>query len=359
MDYSINYDDERFKQIEVEKQNAINQSNQMYDNMINQSEKFYQDQINANNDYLQKQNELQQQRTDLAIEKIENDKAQIQKDYEREQRGAYQDYQETINPYGANAEAMASNGIAQNSGVSESARIASWSAYQNRYSTAKQTYEKAVVDYNLAIKDAQLQNNAALAEIAFNTLQANLQLGLDSFQYKNSLLTDQLNRQQQLDTEYYGRWQDVLGQINQENTLAEQIRQYEKDFAEKQRQYNEQMAYQKERDKVADAQWQKEYNLAVSNAKKSSSGGSGGGGGSKNNNYQYSDKDLSKYAKNLLAELKASIPAETSDGWLKKTTNNVAIATKKTLATNRIKKEYNNGKLTDAEVTYLVSTLGL
>ena len=47
-----------------------------------------------------------------------------------------------------------------------------------------------------------------------------------------------------------------------DQTFNENVRQYNQTFAENQRQYNAQMAYQRERDKVADAQWQKEYALS-------------------------------------------------------------------------------------------------
>ena len=44
---------------------------------------------------------------------------------------------------------------------------------------------------------------------------------------------------------YYNRYQNVLAQINQENSMAEQVRQYNEKMAEERRQYNETMAFQK------------------------------------------------------------------------------------------------------------------
>ena len=291
--YDINYNDERFKNVESAKQNALTQINDTYNNMINQSDKFYQDQINAANDYAQKQSEIQQANTDFAIEKINQQKDQTRKDYLKEQTGAYVDWQKQSNQYGANAEQMATQGLTT-TGYSESSQVSMYNTYQNRISTARDSYNRAVLNYDNSIKEAMLTNNAALAEIAYNALKNQLELSLQGFQYKNTLLETQINEQQEADDRYHQRWQDVLSQMNTENALKEEVRQYNEKMAEEARQfnerlaeetrqYNEKMAYQKERDRIADEQWQKEYNLSLANstASRSSGGGSYSSGGSK------------------------------------------------------------------------------
>lgn len=261
--YDINYNDERFKSVESAKQNALSQINNTYNNMINQSDKFYQDQINAANDYAQKQSEIQQANTDFAIEKINQQKEETRKDYLKEQTGAYVDWQKQSNQYGANAEQMATSGLT-NTGYSESSQVSMYNTYQNRISTARDSYNRAVLNYDNSIKEAMLTNNAALAEIAYNALKNQLELSLQGFQYKNTLLEAQINEQQETEDRYHQQWQDVLSQINTENKLKEEVRQYETN-----------LAYQKERDRIADEQWQKEYNLQLANTY--SSGGGGGG----------------------------------------------------------------------------------
>ena len=260
--YDINYNDSRFKTVESDKQNALNQINNTYNNMINQSDKFYQDQINAANDYAQKQSEIQQANTDFAIEKINQQKEETRKDYLKEQTGAYVDWQKQSNQYGANAEQMAAQGLTT-TGYSESSQVSMYNTYQNRISTARDSYNRAVLNYDNSIKEAMLTNNAALAEIAYNALKNQLELSLQGFQYKNTLLEAQMNEQQENEDRYHQQWQDVLSQINTENKLKEEVRQYETN-----------LAYQKERDRIADEQWQKEYNLQLA----SMSGGGGGGG---------------------------------------------------------------------------------
>lgn len=236
MAYEINYDDERFKQVESDKQAALTEAEKTYDGMISESDKYYQAQIDASKEWANKQQELQQANTDLTLEKIGQQRQQAHKDYLREQSGAYKDLQKESNRYGANAEQMAASGLG-NTGYSESSQVSMYNTYQNRVATARESFNKAILNYDNAIKDAQLANNSALAQIAYEALQQQLELSLQGFQYKNQLILDRANKKQELDNTYYGRYQDVLNQMNTENSLQEQIRQY-----------NESMKYQKEQD---------------------------------------------------------------------------------------------------------------
>ena len=244
--YDINYDDERFTKVESDKQAALTEVEKTYGGMISESDKYYQAQIDASKQWADTQSKLQQDRTDFAIEQINQQKDQAKKDYTKEQSGAYVDWQKQSNQYGANAEKMASQGML-GTGYSESSQVSMYNTYQNRVATAREAYTKAILNYDNAIKDAQLQNNSALAEIAYQSLQTQLELSLEGFQYKNSLIEQQSNKKMEVENNYYNRYQDVLAQINQENAFNEQIRQYEQDYAEGVRQFNEELALQRER----------------------------------------------------------------------------------------------------------------
>ena len=222
---AVNYEDDRFKAVEQEQQTALNNVTNTYNNMINNSDKYYQDMAKAAEDYGKQQTEIQQGNTDFAIEKINQQKEQAQKDYTKEQKGAYVDWQKQSNQYGVNAEQLASSGL-RNTGYSESSQVSMYNTYQNRVSQARETYNKAILDYDNGIKEAQLTNNAALAEIAYKTLSTKLELGLNQFNSKNQLLQQQLAAQQSVKDTYHNYWQDVLKQINTENALAEQQRQF-------------------------------------------------------------------------------------------------------------------------------------
>jgi hypothetical protein len=243
--YDINYDDERFGKVESDKEQALTQLEQTYGGMIGSTDQYFNEQIQASKDWADKQSQIQQEQTDFIIEQVEQQKAQANKDYLKEQSGAYVDWRKQSNQYGTEAEKMASAGLA-NTGFSESSQVSMYNTYQNRIATARESYNRAVLNYDNAIKDAQLQNNAALAEIAYNALQKQLELSLQGFQYKNQLILEQANKKLEIDNMYYNRWRDEVNQINTENALAEDIRQYNESMAEEIRQYNENQKWQTE-----------------------------------------------------------------------------------------------------------------
>jgi len=238
---AVNYNDERFKEVEVNKKQALSEVERTYGGMIDESQQYYNAQIDASKQWADKQTQLQQEQTDFAIEKIEQEKDKAEKDYTREQSGAYVDWQKESNRYGTNAEQMAAQGLT-NTGYGESSQVRMYNAYQSRVTAARESYNQAVLNYNNAIKDAQLQNNSILAEIAYEALQQQLELSLQGFQYQNQLVLEKANKKTELEQIYHSRYQDVLAQINTENAFAEQQRQFNEQLAEQQRQYNEERA---------------------------------------------------------------------------------------------------------------------
>jgi hypothetical protein len=263
---AVNYNDERFAKVEAEKNEQISQTTNTYNQMINNSDSYYQQQINASKEWGDKQAEIQNANTDFAIEKVNQAKEQAEKDYTREQKGAYTDYQKATDQYGVNAEQQAAQGLNQ-TGYSESTRTNAYNTYQNRYMAARESYNKAILNYDNSIKEAQLANNATLATIAYETLQKQLELSLQGFQYKNTLLLQKTQAVNEMNDRYYNRYKDVLAQINTENSMAEQIRQY-----------NESMAFQKQQAAQQQANWEREYALSQASASRSSGGGGSGGG---------------------------------------------------------------------------------
>jgi hypothetical protein len=274
--YDINYNDARFKDVEADKKQAISDVEKTYSGMINQSDAYYQAQINASKEWEKKQTQIQNQQTDFAIQEIEQQKAQEKKDYTKEQSGAYVDWQKQSDSYGAEAEAMAAQGM-QGTGYSESSLVSMYNTYQNRVATARESYNLAIQNYNNAITEARLQNSATLAEIAYQALQKQLELSLQGFQYKNQLLMEKANKKTEVENQYYTRYQDVLAQINKENALAEQVRQYNTTLAEQQRQHNEEMSFKK----AQLAEEQRQYNATLAFQKEQASKSSSGGGGIK------------------------------------------------------------------------------
>lgn len=266
---TVNYEDPRFGQVEADKQQAMTELEQTYAGMIDKSDSFYQGQIDATKEWADKQSQLQQEQTDFTIEQIEQQKQQAQKDYTKEQSGAYVDWQKQSNQYGAVAEQQAAAGMS-NTGFAESSQVAMYTAYQNRVMVAREVVNQAILNYNNGIKEAQLQNNSALAEIHFNALQSQLQLALEGFQYKNNLVLEQANKKVELDNEYYNRYLAVLDQINTENAFAEEQRQFneqmamqQKEFEEQIRQYNQSYQMQLKEFNEEVRQYNQSYNEQV------------------------------------------------------------------------------------------------
>lgn len=286
-DYNINYEDERLTQLGNQKENAINEMNSTYSGMISEADKYYQAQIDASKEWAQTQQNLQNQQTEFAIQEINQNKEQARKDYLKEQSGSYVDWQKQANKYGAEAERMAASGLT-GTGYSESSQVAMYNQYQSRVAVARESYNLAVQNYNNAITEARLQNNSALAQIAYQALQTQLELSLQGFQYKNTLLLDQMDKKTALEDTYWQREQDVLTQLNNERDFAyrqeqdaiannqwqaefdETVKQneiknnqWQQSFEEEQRQHDETLAFNKEQAEIKNSQWAQEFEESI------------------------------------------------------------------------------------------------
>lgn len=295
--YTVNYEDKRFKDVEADKKTALSDLEKTFGGMIDNSQKFYQDQINASKQWANEQTKLQQEQTDFAIDKIEQQKVQAEKDYTKEQSGAYVDWQKESNKYGANAEQVAAQGLA-NTGYSESSQVSMFNTYQNRVATAREVFNNVIANFDNGIREAQLQNNAALAEIRYEAQKQQLELALEGFQYKNTLVMEKANKKTEIENTYYGRYKDVLAQLNTENALAEEVRQYneskaleEAKLAEQKRQYNQSLAMEKA--KLAEDR--RQFNVLHSSS--GSSGGGGSSGGSSGGSIKKSSSESSSSKK--------------------------------------------------------------
>ncbi len=279
----LNMNDSRLTNVENARQTEATQVNNNYNKMISDSEKFYQDQINLSKQYQDKQIENQNAQTEQTIKEIEQQRDKTQREYQKEQQGAYQDYQKQINPYGASAEQLAANGLA-NSGYGESSRVAMYNQYQQRVASAKQSLNDAEMQYNNMIAQARLTNNTNLADIAYNFAKTQADLALQGFQYKNSLLQAQEQQLNTINSRYDNRYNTVLSMLQNEletrranyNAATEVLQnqrnfEYQREQDRLDRELKErQFEYQKERDRIADEQWQKSYNLKASKSSGSS-----------------------------------------------------------------------------------------
>lgn len=225
-DFSTDYTDERFAQNDQRYEEQKTELDHTYGGMIESTDKFYKDLNDSLKNQADTQAQIQQENTDFAIDLIEQQKEQAQKDYIKEQSGAYGDWQKQSNPYGVNAEKMASAGL-DKSGYSESSQVSMYNTYQNRVATARETLQRVIQEYNNNINQAILQNNAALAQIYADLSVQQTQLALEGFQYKNQLVENLADRKIQLESDHWQRELAIMQQQNWENQMAEEYRQFE------------------------------------------------------------------------------------------------------------------------------------
>lgn len=251
--YEEIYDKSNLTAVENEKTGALSELEKTYGDMIGNSDSYYDKLVENTEKWGDKQTEIQNQQLAFTEEKIEQQRDQAHKDYIKEQAGAYKDWQNQINPYGAEAEKMADAGLAH-TGFAESSQVRMYTAYQNRVAIAREAFVQASLNYDNAIKEARLQNSATLAEIAFQTYQKSLELGLEGFQYKNALISELTDKKLQTKQYYSTEQQRIVDQINQQNALAEEVRQFNQNYNEQVRQFNEEMARLKAKDSAEAAQ---------------------------------------------------------------------------------------------------------
>lgn len=273
-DYKVNMNDDRLTAIKTEESQTKNDLNNTYNSMINNTDKFYQDQIQSSKDYEKQQADSQNEKTQQSINEINQQKEQTQADYTKEQKGAYNDYMQQANPYGNQAEKIASMGI-QNSGVSESDKTSMYNTYQNRVATARDTLNRTNMNFDNKISEAKLSNNTAIADIYANAAKEQAQTLLQGFQYKNTLIQTKANQLTELGTRYDNKYLNTYNQINTElqnkrevdqsnenyKLQMEQIqKEYEKAQDESKRAWA-QIAQEDKEFKEKQRQWQTSYNL--------------------------------------------------------------------------------------------------
>lgn len=280
--YSVDFEDERLTSVTDKENAALSNNKALYGDMIDNADDFYTDLQDKHQAWADEQVNIQQQQTDFTIRQIEQQKEQAEKDYLKEQSGAYVDWQKQSNKYGTEAEKMASAGLT-NTGYSESSQVSMYNTYQNRVATAREVLAKAKLNYDNGIKEAMLQNSAAIAEIYATNYIKQAELALQGFQYKNDLLLEQANKELEIKNMYHNQWMDVLNQINTENAMAEEVRQFTEtqkwntEQAERNREHDKeikelQFGYDKELQRiqndydVAMAKKEQEYKIAYLNA---------------------------------------------------------------------------------------------
>lgn len=268
--YEVDYNDSRLVSVKNEQAQKESEIKNRYDTLANESKIYYDKQIENSKNWAEKQTELQNNSLNQTLTEIQQNKDQTEKNYMKEQKGAYADYQKQINPYSVRAEQMAANGLS-NSGFSENERINKYLAYQNRYTSAREDLNKALININNSIVQARNANDARIAEIAEKAMDEQLSLSLQAFNYRSTLMQEKEQRIAENTDRYNSQYQNVLAQINQEIENQKWWDNFNYEREQNEKEYNLKM--QEFALKKREAEKQMEYITAQINAlnKKSSS----------------------------------------------------------------------------------------
>lgn len=200
-------------------------------------------------------------------------------------------------------------------------------AYGNNLANLQTSRDKSINDINRQLNDAQIQYAAQESKLLADIENAKLELQ----KYGNELA--------------YKKYQDALSNyMNFAN--------YDYTKAKDERDYN----YKVERDRIADSQWQQEFNLA---SQKKTSSGSGSSSGSKNTT-SFSDdgtSELSSNALNLYNQYSNALRLAANSGTAGRSAYNTLNNTN-TVA-NAINSQYQRGNITASDVRILTSMLGV
>lgn len=194
-----------------------------------------------------KQNEIINQQTQMQVDELNREKEKIDKDTTKTNKSLYSQWQKQSNPYGAQAEQLASQGLS-NSGYAETTQASLYNTYQKSVTETLNNSRELKADYDFKITQARQSGSVQQAQSALELYSQKLQLITQNYELKQ-------NREQYL----YSQERDRVSDAQWQKTFDEQIRQNELENQWKQKNYD----YQVSRDAVSDAQWQKEYALSA------------------------------------------------------------------------------------------------
>ena len=160
-----------------------------------------------------KQREINEASTQMAVDELARERDKIDAQTAKTTSGLYTNYQKNVNNYGVQAEQRARMGLA-NSGYAESSRIKLYNDYQKNVTDTVNEANKLKADFDFKIAQARQNGNLAQAQSDLALLTQKMQLLTQEYDLRNN---------------------------------------------------REQFLYQKERNAVADNQWQQnfDYNKSV------------------------------------------------------------------------------------------------
>ena len=282
---------------------------------------------------LQQQQDITNKQTELNVAELQKNKEEVDKDVDKTNKALYAEYRKATNPYGSNAENLASQGLG-NSGYAETTQTNLYNTYQKNITDTLNNARDLKADFDSQISKARQTGDITLAQNALEIYNQKMQLLTQEYELKN-------NREQFL----YQKEQDALSQSNWEKEYAyQQQRDQVSDT-----QWQQTFDYQKQRDAVADNQWLQEFNLSK---KKASSSGS-----SKNSLYLGNTVGLDNNNNTVQQQNTAQVLLEKSlETAQQMVTEEGKMRFLDTMG-NAMQKAVNSGKITENQMENIVRTV--
>ena len=191
-------------------------------------EKIYQDNLAKGNEIVDKSVEQQ-------IATYEREKEKLQEGVDTQSRANYVQYQQTINPYGAQSEGIQEMGLAR-SGFSETTKARAYSSYQKSISEMYNKAQDITADFNLKMNEAIAQGDIQKAQILIQ--ENDRRLADVQFEYEMQTKLSQI-RLQIAESERNFRYQiekdqRLYGLEQEKLALQRQIAEWDKIYKDKQ-----------------------------------------------------------------------------------------------------------------------------
>ncbi len=225
---------------------------------------------------LQQMNELTDKDVQLQTERLARQKEDIDRETVQQNRAIYQDYKKNSNPFGVQAENLASQGLG-NSGYAETTQSRLYNTYQNNITSTLNTARQLKSDVDFAINEAIKTGDITKGQNAMRIFEQSLQLLSEEYDLKN-------NREQVLYQRAYQKERDKIEDNWRNTEWNYKVKQDKNEEKWKKKQWD----YQVKQDKNEEKWRQKEWNYNTS--KKSSASSSRRSSGSTSGNRTYKNK---------------------------------------------------------------------
>lgn len=258
-----------------------------------------------------KQSQLINQQTQMQVDELNREKEKLDRETDKTTQGLYASWQKQANQYGAEAEQLAQRGLA-NSGYAETTQTSLFNSYQKNVTETLNNSRDLKSDYDFKIAQARQSGSVQQAQAALDLYSQKIQLLTQNYELRQNReqYLYQKQYQQERDRVSDQQWQKMFDQQVRQNEIENQWKQKTFDYESQWKQKT--FDYQKQRDAVADSQWQQQFNLSKKASSRSSSSSrstkskkKGSSGSLKVSGTSNSSANTSKYsAKEVLANMK-------------------------------------------------------